>query len=116
MPSEWTVSVDEADTDARCAIDVEQQHAQLRGSRGADSEAERPHRRRHGATCVRRSLVEVLLPDSDRLWEPALRGIEDPQRGRCVVESVAFRGQSPVERSRDVRQLRTQVTVKSWAR
>jgi hypothetical protein len=24
---------------------------------------------------VQRSLVEVLLPDSDKLWDPALRGV-----------------------------------------
>ena len=37
---------------------------------------------------VQRSLVEVLLPDSDKLWDPALRAIDEVLTDDGLVDQV----------------------------
>src|SRR5919106_1751 len=82
-------------TNARAMRDGERA-ARRHRSRDCAAHAVQPLRRRRltGGAMVRRayrqrSLVEVLLPDADKLWDPTLRRIDALLDDNALVDRVA---------------------------
>src|SRR5262249_60895822 len=95
-----TTATSMRDGDKAARLDVDQ-HVRLRSSR---VQTLRPTSLTGGAMVRRayrqRSLVEDLLPDADKLWDPALRRIDELLDDEILVDRFALSVRHPRSRGR----------------